>query len=34
VEIRSGLAGGEQVVVTGEQNVREGSPVKLIGGSL
>jgi multidrug efflux pump subunit AcrA (membrane-fusion protein) len=34
VEIRSGLNGDEQVVVTGQQNVREGSPVKLSGGSL
>ena len=32
VEIRSGLTGGEQVVVAGQQNVREGSPVKLAGG--
>jgi membrane fusion protein (multidrug efflux system) len=32
VEILSGLTGGEQVVVAGQQNVREGSPVKIIGG--
>jgi multidrug efflux pump subunit AcrA (membrane-fusion protein) len=32
VEIRSGLAGDEQVVVAGQQNVREGSPAKVIGG--
>jgi multidrug efflux pump subunit AcrA (membrane-fusion protein) len=32
VEIRSGLNGDEQVVVTGQQNVREGSPVKVLGG--
>ena len=32
VEIRSGLAGNEQVVVAGQQNVREGSPVKIVGG--
>ena len=34
VEIRSGLSGDEQAVVTGQQNVREGSSVKLNGGSL
>ena len=33
VEIRSGLNGSEQVVVAGQQNVREGSLVKLEGGS-
>jgi membrane fusion protein (multidrug efflux system) len=33
VEIRAGLTGDEQVVVAGQQNVREGSPVKLIGGA-
>jgi RND family efflux transporter MFP subunit len=33
VEIRSGLGADEQVVVAGQQNVREGSPVKLIGGA-
>jgi RND family efflux transporter MFP subunit len=32
VEIRSGLMGNEQVVVAGQQNVREGSLVKLVGG--
>ena len=32
VEIRGGLVGDEQVVITGQQNVREGSPVRLIGG--
>jgi multidrug efflux pump subunit AcrA (membrane-fusion protein) len=32
VEIRSGLTGNEQVVVAGQQNVREGSPAKVIGG--
>jgi multidrug efflux pump subunit AcrA (membrane-fusion protein) len=32
VEIRSGLAGNEQVVVDGQQNVREGSIVKIQGG--
>jgi membrane fusion protein (multidrug efflux system) len=34
VEIRSGLTGNEQVVVAGQQNVREGSPAKLVGGGL
>lgn len=34
VEIRSGLTGNEQVVVAGQQNVREGSPVKVVGGGL
>lgn len=34
VEIRNGLAPGEQIVVAGQQNVREGSLVKLAGGSL
>jgi multidrug efflux pump subunit AcrA (membrane-fusion protein) len=33
VEIRSGLTGAEQVVVDGQQNVREGSIVKIEGGS-
>jgi RND family efflux transporter MFP subunit len=33
VEIRSGLGGDEQVVVAGQQNVREGSPVKVMGGT-
>jgi RND family efflux transporter MFP subunit len=32
VEIRGGLAANEQVVVTGQQNVREGSPALVIGG--
>jgi hypothetical protein len=32
VEIRSGLNGDEQVVVAGQQNVREGSPAKVVGG--
>jgi membrane fusion protein (multidrug efflux system) len=32
VEIRGGLAANEQVVVTGQQNVREGSPARVIGG--
>jgi RND family efflux transporter MFP subunit len=32
VEIRSGLTGGEQVVVAGQQNVHEGSPARMIGG--
>ena len=32
VEIRSGLNGNEQVVVDGQQNVREGSIVKIEGG--
>ncbi len=32
VEIRSGLNADEQVVVAGQQNVREGSPAKVIGG--
>lgn len=34
VAIRNGLAAGDQVVVAGQQNVREGSPVKIVGGSL
>jgi RND family efflux transporter MFP subunit len=33
VEIRSGLTGDEQVVVAGEQNVREGSLARVIGGN-
>jgi len=33
IEIRSGLSGEEQVVVAGQQNLREGSPVKLGGGA-
>jgi RND family efflux transporter MFP subunit len=32
VEIRGGLADNEQVVISGQQNVREGSPARLIGG--
>ncbi len=32
VEIRSGLSGNEQVVFDGQQNVREGSIVKIEGG--
>jgi RND family efflux transporter MFP subunit len=32
VEIRSGLSGNEQVVIAGQQNVREGSPVRIAGG--
>jgi multidrug efflux pump subunit AcrA (membrane-fusion protein) len=32
IEIRVGLNGSEQVVVAGQQNVREGSPAKVIGG--
>jgi multidrug efflux pump subunit AcrA (membrane-fusion protein) len=34
VEIRSGLNNDEQVVIAGQQNVREGSPVHIVGGSL
>jgi multidrug efflux pump subunit AcrA (membrane-fusion protein) len=34
VEIRSGLTGSEQVVVAGQQKVREGSLVEISGGSL
>lgn len=33
VEIRSGLTGNEQVVVAGQQNVRDGSLVEIEGGS-
>lgn len=33
VEIRSGLAGNEQVVVDGQQKIRDGSLVKIEGGS-
>lgn len=33
VEIRSGLAGNEQVVVAGQQNLSEGSMVKIVGGA-
>jgi len=32
VEIRNGLTGNEQIVVAGQQNVREGSPAKIVGG--
>ena len=32
VEIKSGLTPADQVVVAGQQNVREGSPVRLAGG--
>jgi RND family efflux transporter MFP subunit len=32
VEIRGGLTGEEQVVVAGQQNVREGSPARVTGG--
>lgn len=34
IEIRSGLNAGDQVVVAGQQNVREGSPAKIAGGAL
>jgi multidrug efflux pump subunit AcrA (membrane-fusion protein) len=34
VEIRSGLGGNEQIVVAGQQNVHEASPVKIVGGGL
>jgi membrane fusion protein (multidrug efflux system) len=33
VEIRSGLRGGEQIVVAGQQKVREGSAVEINGGA-
>ena len=33
VEIRSGLRGDEQVVVVGQQKVREGSLVEIAGGA-
>jgi hypothetical protein len=33
IEIRSGLTGNEQVVVEGQNFVREGSLVKIAGGS-
>jgi len=33
VEIRSGLSGGEQVVVAGQQKIREGSLVEIAGGA-
>ena len=32
VEIKSGLNSDEQIVVAGQQNVREGSPVRVVGG--
>jgi RND family efflux transporter MFP subunit len=32
IEIRGGLAGSEQVVVAGQQNVHEGAPAKVMGG--
>jgi RND family efflux transporter MFP subunit len=32
VEIHSGLSGGEQVVVAGQQKIREGSVVEIVGG--
>ena len=32
VEIRSGLSGSEQIVVAGQQKVREGSLVEIAGG--
>jgi multidrug efflux pump subunit AcrA (membrane-fusion protein) len=32
VEIRGGLTGDAQVVIAGQQNVREGSPVRIAGG--
>jgi multidrug efflux pump subunit AcrA (membrane-fusion protein) len=32
VEILKGLSGDEQVVVAGQQNVREGSPARIMGG--
>jgi len=33
VEIRSGLSGSEQIVVAGQQKVREGSQVEMTGGA-
>jgi multidrug efflux pump subunit AcrA (membrane-fusion protein) len=33
VQIRSGLSGSEQVVVAGQQKVREGSLVEIAGGA-
>ncbi len=33
VEVRSGLHGGEQIVVAGQQKVREGSVVEIAGGA-
>jgi multidrug efflux pump subunit AcrA (membrane-fusion protein) len=32
IEIHSGLNGSEQLVVAGQQNVHEGSPVRIAGG--
>jgi multidrug efflux pump subunit AcrA (membrane-fusion protein) len=32
VELRSGLKGDEQIVVAGQQKLREGSPVQIAGG--
>jgi multidrug efflux pump subunit AcrA (membrane-fusion protein) len=32
VEIRSGLNGDEQIVVAGQQKLREGTPVQIVGG--
>jgi multidrug efflux pump subunit AcrA (membrane-fusion protein) len=32
IEIKSGLRPGEQIVVAGQQNVHEGSPVRIAGG--
>jgi multidrug efflux pump subunit AcrA (membrane-fusion protein) len=32
VQIRSGLNGGEKVVVAGQQKLREGTPVQIVGG--
>jgi multidrug efflux pump subunit AcrA (membrane-fusion protein) len=32
VAISSGVNGDEQIVVAGQQNVREGSPVRVTGG--
>ena len=32
VQIRSGLNGDEQIVVAGQQKLREGTPVQIVGG--
>jgi RND family efflux transporter MFP subunit len=32
VEVRSGLNGDEQIVVAGQQKLREGTPVQIVGG--
>ena len=32
VEIRSGLNGDEKIVVAGQQKLREGTPVQIVGG--